>query len=137
MRFSALKLQALGDGLMAAFELPAAGMQSALAMHEALDELVTRGNEHGASAGLRGLRLQVALACGEVVEMGGDCFGDAVNVAARLIDHAGDNETLITVEVMQEVCTRLNPGAISRTYAPNGRMKIKAAAVPGRLLEHS
>jgi CheY-like chemotaxis protein len=32
--------------------------------------------------------------------MGGDCFGDAVNVAARLLDHAGDNETLITVEVL-------------------------------------
>jgi hypothetical protein len=31
--------------------------------------------------------------------MGGDCFGDAVNVAARLLDHAGDNETLITDEV--------------------------------------
>jgi adenylate cyclase len=40
------------------------------------------------------------LARGEVVEMGGDCFGDAVNVAARLIDHAGDNETLITAEVL-------------------------------------
>ena len=34
------------------------------------------------------------------VEMGGDCFGDAVNVAARLIDHAGDNEILITAEVL-------------------------------------
>ncbi|OYU99856.1 MAG: hypothetical protein CFE45_11385 [Burkholderiales bacterium PBB5] len=32
--------------------------------------------------------------------MGGDCFGDAVNVAARLIDHAGDNETLVTAEVL-------------------------------------
>ena len=31
--------------------------------------------------------------------MGGDCFGDAVNVAARLLDHAGDNETLLTDEV--------------------------------------
>ena len=31
--------------------------------------------------------------------MGGDCFGDAVNVAARLLDHAGDNETLVTDEV--------------------------------------
>jgi class 3 adenylate cyclase len=43
----------------------------------------------------------VALARGEVVEMGGDCFGDAVNVAARLLDHAGDNETLVTVDVLQ------------------------------------
>ena len=33
--------------------------------------------------------------------MAGDCYGDAVNVAARLLDHAGDNETLITAEVLQ------------------------------------
>ena len=30
----------------------------------------------------------------------GDCFGDAVNVAARLLDHAGDNETLATAPVL-------------------------------------
>ena len=65
-----------------------------------LEEWGTRGRERGASAGLRGLRLQVALARGEVVEMAGDCYGDAVNVAARLLDHAGDNETLVTAEVM-------------------------------------
>jgi class 3 adenylate cyclase len=52
---------------------------------------------------LRGLRLQVALARGEVVEMAGDCFGDAVNVAARLLDHAGDNETLVTAGVLADL----------------------------------
>ena len=93
-------IKTLGDGLMAAFDTPAEGMRAAVQMHDELDTLVTRGRERGASAGLRGLRLQVALARGEVVEMGGDCFGDAVNVAARLIDHAGDNETLITAEVL-------------------------------------
>jgi adenylate cyclase len=92
-------VKTLGDGLMAVFELPAPGIQAAMQMHETLERLVARGSAHGASAGLRGLRLQVALARGEVVEMGGDCFGDAVNVAARLLDHAGDNETLITEEV--------------------------------------
>jgi hypothetical protein len=61
---------------------------------------VSRGSEHGASAGLRALRLQVALARGEVVEMAGDCYGDAVNVAARLLDHAGDDETLVTADVL-------------------------------------
>ena len=45
--------------------------------------------------------MQVGLARGEVVEMSGDCFGDAVNVAARLLDHAGDNETLVTVDVLR------------------------------------
>jgi hypothetical protein len=42
----------------------------------------------------------VGLAHGEVIEMSGDCFGDAVNVAARLLDHAGDNETLATASVV-------------------------------------
>jgi adenylate cyclase len=94
-------VKTLGDGLMAVFPTPQPAVQAAMQMHDVLDAMVTRGSERGASSGLRGLRLQVALARGEVVEMAGDCFGDAVNVAARLIDHAGDNETLITVEVLQ------------------------------------
>lgn len=94
-------VKTLGDGLMAVFPTPSLAMLSAAAMHDVLDGIVSRGSERGASAGLRVLRLQVALARGEVVEMGGDCFGDAVNVAARLLDHAGDNETLVTGEVLQ------------------------------------
>ena len=94
-------VKTLGDGLMAVFDDPATAVQVAMLMHELLEGMVSRGNERGASSGLRALRLQVALARGEVVEMSGDCFGDAVNVAARLLDHAGDNETLITVEVLQ------------------------------------
>ncbi len=93
-------IKTLGDGLMAVFDSSPDGLQSAHLMHEELERLVSRGRERGASPGLRGLRLQVALARGEVVEMSGDCFGDAVNVAARLIDHASDNETLITGEVL-------------------------------------
>jgi hypothetical protein len=49
------------------------------------------------------LKLQVGLAHGEVVEMAGDVFGDAVNVAARLLDHAGDNETLATASVVEQL----------------------------------
>jgi class 3 adenylate cyclase len=92
-------VKTLGDGLMAVFEGSGAGFKAAVLMHDTLERLVASGSAHGASTGLRGLRLQVALARGEVVEMGGDCFGDAVNVAARLLDHAGDNETLVTEEV--------------------------------------
>jgi len=92
-------VKTLGDGLMAMFEASVPAAQAAGLMQDTLERLVTRGSEHGASAGLRALRLQVALARGEIVEMGGDCFGDAVNVAARLLDHAGDNETLLTDEV--------------------------------------
>jgi class 3 adenylate cyclase len=93
-------VKTLGDGLMAVFETPNDGVLAAIRMHDMLDRVVTRGKNQGASPGLRALRMQVALARGEVVEMNGDCFGDAVNVAARLLNHAGDNETLITAEVM-------------------------------------
>ncbi|MFO1329287.1 MAG: adenylate/guanylate cyclase domain-containing protein [Rubrivivax sp.] len=96
-------VKTLGDGLMAVFADSGPAIQAAIQMHEVLDGIVQKGRERGASAGLRALRLQVGMARGEVVEMGGDCFGDAVNVAARLIDHAGDNETLVTVEVLQGI----------------------------------
>ncbi len=93
-------IKTLGDGLMALFGSAAEAMQAAARMHDVLEAMVQRGQERGASSGLRALRLQVAMARGEVVEMAGDAFGDAVNVAARLLDHASDNETLITDEVL-------------------------------------
>ena len=82
-------VKTLGDGLMAVFDDPLPATQAAMLMHDVLEGMVSRGSERGASSGLRALRLQVGLARGEVVEMSGDCFGDAVNVAARLLDHAG------------------------------------------------
>lgn len=102
-------VKTLGDGLMAVFATPAQALPAALQMHEALAAIVSRGSERGASSGLRGLRLQVAVSRGEVVEMAGDCFGDAVNVAARLLDHAGDNETLITGAVLSGLPRSMKP----------------------------
>ena len=71
-------------------------------MHDALEHPELQAGDQ--AAGLAGtrpvLKLQIALASGEVVELDNDCFGDAVNVAARLLDHAGDNEILATVEVV-------------------------------------
>lgn len=94
-------VKTLGDGLMAVFPRPTSALQAAAVIHEVLDAIASRGHQHGASTGLRDLKLQIAMARGEVVEMAGDCYGDAVNVAARLLDHAGDNETLVTAEVLQ------------------------------------
>lgn len=99
-------VKTLGDGLMAMFEMPGGAVQAADDMHERLARTAPRGNAQASAAGSAPLRmpplkLQVALAHGEIVEMAGDCFGDAVNVAARLLGHAGDNETLATVSVLQ------------------------------------
>jgi ribose-phosphate pyrophosphokinase len=88
---------------MAVFENPIEAVSAADGMHESLDRIVPPANPvAGAPVAVSRtpvLKLQVGLAHGEVVAMSGDCFGDAVNVAARLLDHAGDNETLTTATV--------------------------------------
>ena len=91
-------VKTLGDGLMAVFEDAQDAIDSADEMHESLERIVAETPRRGAR--LPALKLQVAVAQGEVVELGGDCFGDAVNVAARLLDRAGDNETLATQQVL-------------------------------------
>ncbi len=95
-------VKTLGDGLMAMFPKPSQGVSAADEMHDSLGRIGVPA-EAAASTGLPivPLKLQVGLAHGEVVEMSGDLFGDAVNVAARLLDHAGDNETLATVSVLE------------------------------------
>src|SRR5258706_2065804 len=90
-------VKTLGDGLMAMFDNPVSAVQAADEMHDSLERIGTRPP---ANQPRPALKLQVGLAQGEVVEMAGDYFGDAVNVAARLLDHAGDNETLVTSVVL-------------------------------------
>ena len=95
-------VKTLGDGLMAIFESPSAAIAASDEMHESLERIGAPG-DGGLAPRARQvpLKLQVGLARGEVVEMSGDVFGDAVNVAARLLDHAGDNETLATLSVVE------------------------------------
>ncbi|HJV94568.1 MAG TPA: adenylate/guanylate cyclase domain-containing protein [Albitalea sp.] len=93
-------VKTLGDGLMAMFELPAAAVQAADEMHDSLERISAHPPSFGQSQARPALKLQVGLAQGEVVEVAEDYFGDAVNVAARLLDHAGDNETLATDTVL-------------------------------------
>jgi len=96
-------VKTLGDGLMAIFPTPSSAVQASDDMHDSLGRI---GLPLAGSPDLAetrppvSLKLQVGLAHGEVVEMSGDVFGDAVNVAARLLDHAGDNETLATSAVV-------------------------------------
>ena len=94
-------VKTLGDGLMAMFTRPSRAVSAADEMHDLLGRLASQVDDAiAAKLKLVPLKLQVCLAHGEVVEVSGDLFGDAVNVAARLLDHAGDNETLATVSVL-------------------------------------
>src|SRR3954469_1934073 len=93
-------VKTLGDGLMAVFPTAAQAVEAADQMHEEIDIAMRRRDALTGFTEAR-LQLQVCIALGETVEVSGDYFGDAVNVAARLLDHAGDNETLVTVEVLR------------------------------------
>jgi adenylate cyclase len=99
-------VKTLGDGLMAIFESASASVAASDDMHDSLArigaplEAPAEAAEEAPGKSVP-LMLQVGLARGEVVEMSGDVFGDAVNVAARLLDHAGDNETLATQGVIE------------------------------------
>jgi len=127
-------VKTLGDGLMAVFDTPRQALDAALEMHEVLDGIASRGSERGASPGLRALRLQVALARGELVEMAGDCYGDSVNVAARLLDHAGDNETLATAEVLRDLpaMVRARFRSLDRLTLRGRVEPVQVAAIGGR-----
>lgn len=118
-------VKTLGDGLMAVFSSPWEAAQAAAVMHDVLDAIVSRGSERGASPGLRALRLQVALAQGEVVEMAGDCYGDAVNVAARLSDLSGASQIWAASSVLDSAGRDA-----SIRYRPLGPISIRGRAEP-------
>jgi class 3 adenylate cyclase len=115
-------VKTLGDGLMAVYAVPSMAVASAMQMHELIES--TTAAPH-AAPGVARLRLQIAMALGEVVEMNGDCFGDAVNVAARLLDHAGDNEMLITGELYDEL-----PPDTRGAYRSLDRIHVRGRAEP-------
>ena len=124
-------VKTLGDGLMAVFAKALDAVEAADEMHHALElwandtasaQAVTAANR---PITLQGLRLQVGVDHGDLVEMAGDFFGDSVNVAARLLDHAGDNETLVTSHVVDA----LKPLQQSR-FRSLDRMQLRGRSEP-------
>ncbi len=71
------------------------------------------------------LQMQIGMARGQVVQVDGDCFGDAVNVASRLSDLAGPEQILATDTVIRKLGPR--HGVRSRSLGP---MRIKGRAEP-------
>lgn len=88
-------VKVLGDGIFAIFDSPAHAVNAAAAMHEAALAM-TQAHTAGSVT-----TLQIGMAAGEVEERDGDCYGDAVNSAARLADLAGARQTLATASAIE------------------------------------
>ena len=71
------------------------------------------------------LMMQIGMARGQVIQVDGDCFGDAVNVASRLSDLAGPEQILVTDAVIRKLGPR--QGVRSRSLGP---MRIKGRVEP-------
>ncbi len=80
----------LGDGVLAVFPVSNQGIAAVVEMQRVHHKRIQSWPEN-----LR-MHLQVGVACGEIVEVNGDCYGDAVNVASRLSDISGPDQIWAT-----------------------------------------
>ncbi len=109
----------LGDGVLLSFS----------SNRHAIETMVQIQQEHAQRVATwpdrLKLMMQIGMARGQVVQVDGDCFGDAVNLASRLSDLAGPEQILVNDVVVR----RLNPrsGVRSRSLGP---MRIKGRAEP-------
>jgi pilus assembly protein CpaF len=90
------RIKGLGDGFMISFGSARHGVECALDIQQAIAAYSKQNPE-------RRLRIRIGLNTGEVVEEGGDIFGAAVNVAARVAGKAKGGEILVSEIVRQLV----------------------------------
>ncbi len=88
----------LGDGVFAVFPEAASAITACVTLQSRFkaQPFVPKGHDQA-------IQMQMGVESGEVVEIDGDCFGDAVNSAARLADLAGADQILTTQSVWNEL----------------------------------
>jgi class 3 adenylate cyclase len=84
----------LGDGLLVVFPAEGDALAACVSIQQRLQEEPVRAGGEGSP-----VQMQMGVEAGDVVEIDGDCYGDAVNSAARLADLAGAEQILTTQRV--------------------------------------
>lgn len=101
----------LGDGVLAVFPDGAQAVAAAVELHREHARRLMQWPQ------LLRTRLQIGLSAGEIVEVEGDCFGDAVNVASRLSDLSGADQIWANDAVVAQV-ELPPPGVRLRSLGP-------------------
>jgi class 3 adenylate cyclase len=86
-KYNGTEVKHTGDGIMASFVSVSEAVDCAIAIQKAFD---TYNQDNPDEA----LYLRIGLSAGEPIEEGGDFFGSAVNLAARLCAHAEPSQIL-------------------------------------------
>jgi YVTN family beta-propeller protein len=111
-------VRSTGDGFLVVFDSPRAAVSCALSIQRELAE-----REHA-------IRVRIGLNAGEVLEGGGELFGAAINLAARVMNRADGGEVLTTDTVRQLVGTMTDA-----SFRDRGRVALKGFAERQRLYE--
>ena len=106
-------VKSLGDGVFATFANGASATKAVLEMQRTHHKRLQNW-----PAPLR-MELQIGVASGEVVEVDGDCYGDAVNLASRLSDLAGPSQIWATEAVIDQL------GGIDARFRNLGPINIR------------
>lgn len=85
-------IKSIGDGLMASFPDMTTACEAAILAQQGMAEI-----EKAAEA--NSLRLRIGIHAGPVIETADDCFGDTVNIAARLSAVANGGEIVVSTQI--------------------------------------
>lgn len=113
-------VKTLGDGVLLSFRDNRRAVEATTTIQRQHAQRLAQWPEE-----LRLLMMQIGMARGPVVEVDGDCFGDAVNVASRLSDLAGPEQILVTDTVIGELGQ--GTGVRNRRLGP---MRIRGRVEP-------
>lgn len=103
-------IKKLGEGIMASFATPDAAAVAATQMHSAVTALLAA---EAALPGEASPTLRIGFHAGPVIRRDGDVFGDTVNLAARLTQHAARGQILTS----RETAELLSPALRNATRA--------------------
>ena len=95
-------IKTIGDAVMATFSTPLAAVKAASEIQNGL-------YQHNLKAGAGNkIRVKIGVNTGDALMDGGDIFGDAVNVAARIQSKAGKDQILLSQKVYEDVCSSVD-----------------------------
>jgi class 3 adenylate cyclase len=117
-QFEGRVVKTLGDGIFAVFVHEEQAFNACCQIQREMQDrplMLFADEKLAVSSGtFRSLRieLQIGMESGEVVEINGDCYGDAVNSAARLADLAGARQ-ILTSERVRDALPAQRQGELS------------------------
>jgi adenylate cyclase len=115
------EIKSTGDGFLVEFDSALRAVQCAIAVLQRL-------RMRNAQAGVRPIEVRISVHLGDVEERGGDIFGDAVNVASRMVPIAPPGGVCISRAVYDLVRNKL-----ADSFEPVHSVKLKGVHVPVQL----